>query len=102
MREKKTYTEHGLTVASLAEILKVREYKLRHLINQRLGYRNFNHYLHKYRIEEAGRRLQDPENTLPILSIALDVGYSSINPFNRAFKDAMGETPSNFRKSARA
>jgi AraC-like DNA-binding protein len=102
MRDKKTYTEHGLTVAALAGMLNVREYKLRRLINQHLGFRNFNHYLHKYRIEEAGRRLQDPENTLPILSIALDVGYSSINPFNRAFKDAMGETPSNFRKSSRA
>jgi len=99
MREKQTYTEPGLTVAALAEILNVREYKLRRLINQRLGFRNFNHYLHKYRIAEASRRLQDKDNTLPILSIALDVGYSSINPFNRAFKDAMGETPSNYRKS---
>jgi len=99
MREKQSYAEPGLTVGALAEKLDIREYKLRRLINQRLGFRNFNHYLHKYRIEEACRRLQDTDNKLPILSIALDVGYSSINPFNRAFKDAMGETPSNYRKS---
>jgi AraC-like DNA-binding protein len=99
MEEQQVYTKTGLNVSGLADMLGTREYLLRRLINQRLGFRNFNHYLHKYRIAEAARRLEDPDNTLPILSIALDVGYSSINPFNRAFKDAKGETPSTYRKS---
>jgi AraC-like DNA-binding protein len=37
---------------------------------------------------------------LPVLSIALEVGYGSIGPFNRAFKARMGMTPSRFRKAA--
>ena len=45
--------------------------------------------------------LADPKNTLPILTIALTVGYNSINPFNRAFRDSKGMTPSAYRAQAR-
>jgi AraC-like DNA-binding protein len=34
-----------------------------------------------------------------VLSIALDVGYGSIGPFNRAFKARMGMTPTQFRQA---
>ncbi len=34
---------------------------------------------------------------LPILTIALDLGYGSIGPFNRAFKAAVGVPPSAYR-----
>jgi len=37
---------------------------------------------------------------LPILTIALTVGYNSINPFNRAFRELKGMTPSEFRARA--
>ena len=40
--------------------------------------------------------------TLPILTIALTVGYNSINPFNRAFRELKGMTPSEFRARARS
>lgn len=74
------------------------EYRLRKLIHEKLGYRNFNALLHEYRIAEACRELSDPaKNSLPILTIALTVGYNSINPFNRAFRDAKAMTPSAYR-----
>ena len=42
--------------------------------------------------------LSDPDQArTPILTIALTVGYQSINTFNRAFREIMGETPSAFR-----
>jgi AraC-like DNA-binding protein len=75
------------------------EYRLRVLINKRLGYRNFNALLHEHRLKDACERLADPARAhLPILTIALDVGYQSITPFNQAFRDAMGCTPSAFRR----
>ncbi len=40
--------------------------------------------------------------TMPILTIALTVGYNSINPFNRAFRDTKGMTPSAYRAQAQA
>ena len=77
------------------------EYRLRRVIHERLQYRNFNALLHRYRIEEACALLADPQRRhLPILTIALSVGYNSINPFNRAFRELKGMTPSEFRAGA--
>ncbi len=88
-------------IASLAALLKMPEYRLRRLINVKLGYRNFNQMLHAYRVADAAAALADPEKRhLPILTIALTAGYQSINPFNRAFKESKGVTPSAFRAQA--
>jgi AraC-like DNA-binding protein len=95
------YRDGELTVASLAAKLKMPEYRLRKLIHEQLRFRNFNALLHHYRIAEACAMLVDPKNSLPILTIALTVGYNSINPFNRAFRDAKGMTPSAYRTQAR-
>jgi AraC-like DNA-binding protein len=99
--DQRVYREGELTIASLAIKLAMPEYRLRKLIHEQLGYRNFNALLHNYRIAEACQDLADPaKNTLPILTIALTVGYNSINPFNRAFRDAKGMTPSAYRARA--
>jgi AraC-like DNA-binding protein len=77
------------------------EYKLRAFIHQELGFRNFNAMLHVYRIAEASEILADAsKSSLPILTIALSVGYQSITPFNNAFRELKGATPSEFRKAA--
>jgi AraC-like DNA-binding protein len=36
-----------------------------------------------------------------VLSIALGCGYGSIGPFNRAFRDRLGMTPTEFRATRR-
>jgi AraC-like DNA-binding protein len=95
MSEQRAYAQEGLTLAVLATQLETTPALLRESINHHLGYRNFNDFLHHYRIDEAAQRLQRQD--LPILSIALDVGYGSIGPFNRAFKHILGSTPSEFR-----
>jgi AraC-like DNA-binding protein len=101
--DQHVYRDGELTVASLAVKLAVPEYRLRKLIHEQLGYRNFNALLHDYRIAEACRDLANPaKNSLPILTIALTVGYNSINPFNRAFRDTKGMTPSAYRAQAQA
>jgi len=98
---ERVYHESELTVASLAERVAIPEYRLRRVIHERLQYRNFNALLHRYRIEEACALLADPQRRhLPILTIALSVGYNSINPFNRAFRELKGMTPSEFRAGA--
>jgi AraC-like DNA-binding protein/uncharacterized membrane protein YhdT len=95
MGEQRAYAQEGLTLALLAKQLETTPALLREAINQHLGYRNFNDFLHHYRIDEAAQRLLRQD--LPILSIALDVGYGSIGPFNRAFKQLKGVTPSEYR-----
>ena len=95
MEEEKLYTQPGLTISELADAMSVQEYKLRRIINQTMRYRNFNQFLNSYRIEDASHRLL--QSKIPISSIALDVGYSSLSVFNKAFKDRYGVTPSEYR-----
>ncbi|PJK28083.1 AraC family transcriptional regulator [Minwuia thermotolerans] len=88
-----------LSITALATELGAPEYRLRRAINRHLGYRNFPAFLNHYRIEEARRRFADPANDrLPILTIAMDLGYGSVGPFNRAFRELTGQTPSAFRR----
>jgi len=99
MAAERAYRTEDLTVAGLAAKLAVPEYRLRRLINQRLGHRNFNAFVNGFRLDEARAALADPaKRELPILTIALDAGFQSIGPFNRAFKAATGLTPGEFRR----
>jgi AraC-like DNA-binding protein len=76
---------------------------LRRLINQALGHRNFNSFVNRYRIAEAKAALCDPQQAeVPVLTIALDAGFSSLGPFNRAFKAETGMTPTEFRRASLA
>lgn len=98
-RDGHLYREAGLTISMLAKKLSIPEYRLRAFIHKQLGFRNFNAMLHEYRIEDASQALSDPENqSLPVLTIALSVGYQSITPFNNAFRQIKGVTPSEYRK----
>jgi AraC-like DNA-binding protein len=99
MTQARLYRREGLTLAALGRELDIDEALLRRQINQQLGYRNFNDFLHHYRLQEAADRLVHED--LPILTIALECGYGSIGPFNRAFKQRFGMTPSEYRGGAR-
>ena len=93
------YRETGLTIRVLAEKLGYPEHQLRRLINGHLGYRNFSAFLNSYRIAAAKQHLADPERArTPVLTIALNLGYASLGPFNRAFKETTGTTPTEFRR----
>ncbi len=99
MTAERAYRDEDLGIAQLAARLAVPEYRLRRLINQRLGHRNFNAYINGFRLQEALAALADPaKRERPVLSIALEAGFQSIGPFNRAFKAATGLTPTEFRR----
>ena len=98
MRGERLYRQERLTVSAVAARLGVADYRLRRAINQGAGARNFNAFLNQYRLDEAKGALIDPaQREVPILTIALDAGFGSPAPFNRAFKEATGLTPSEFR-----
>lgn len=99
MNEQEAWREEGLGIGALAGRLGVPEHRLRRLINGRLGHSNFPSFINGYRIEAAKRRLSDPaEKDRPVAEIAFDLGFTSLSPFNRAFKEATGETPSAWRR----
>ena len=100
---ERLYARESLTIVALAELLGTQEHVLRRVINHGLGFRNFNDFLHTHRLKEASERFGDPQHRrTPVLTIALEVGYGSIGPFNRAFKERFGVTPTEFRRAARA
>lgn len=99
MADERIYRHDNISIGALATKLSVPEYKLRRLINQRLGYRNFNVFLNNHRIEEAKAALADPTQAeVPVITIAMDAGFQSLGPFNRAFKATTGVTPTEYRR----
>lgn len=99
MEQEFYYRQVDLTIKNLSEYLTIPEHQLRRLINQHLGYRNFNDYLNRYRVRDAAQRLSDPQLVrIPILTIAIESGYGSLTTFNKAFKTLKTMTPSEFRR----
>lgn len=99
MEDQRVYKKEGLTIGQLAELMNEQEYRLRRLINGQLGFRNFNDFLNQYRVNEACEILSNPaQSRKTILEIAYDLGYQSIGPFNKAFKELKGITPTAYRK----
>ena len=98
MESERPHRDEGLTIAALATRLGEQEYRLRRTINRALGHRNFAQFLNSWRLTEVRQALADPaQREVPILTIAIDAGFGSLGPFNRAFKESEGATPSEFR-----
>ncbi len=74
------------------------EHRLRRLINGTLGYRNFASLINERRIAAARIVLADPaQASKSVAAIAFELGFGSLGPFNRAFKEATGATPTEWR-----
>jgi AraC-like DNA-binding protein len=103
MDHERPHRDEGLTIAALAARLGEQEYRLRRTINSALGHRNFAQFLNSYRLAEVKVALADPaQREVPILTMAIDAGFGSLGPFNRAFKESEGMTPSEYRIKALA
>ena len=100
IEQEQCYLEPNLSIDSLASRLAVSAPRLRVFINQQLGFDNFSSFINGFRIEAVKTAFQNFENEhIPILTLALNHGFNSLAPFNRAFKLQTGVTPSEFRKN---
>jgi len=98
MREEKPYLEPELKVADLARYLQTPDYKVTRAITAGLQQSNFNRYVNALRVDHAKTLLRDSRtSTRSILLVALDSGFASLGPFNRAFKADTGMTPRAWR-----
>lgn len=90
-----------LTTKDLAREVGVSEPTLRRLIGERLGFRNFPAFVNVRRVEAAKAALADPtRRRQTIAAIAFDFGFGSLAPFNRAFREHTGLTPTQWRRKA--
>lgn len=101
LETERLHCEPGLKIGDLATRLGQPEHRLSHCIAARMGFANFNRLINHYRIEQA-KRLLTSEPRRPILNVAFDCGFASLGPFNRAFREATGVTPTVFRSSRSA
>jgi len=97
MDQGEAWRREGLTIGALADEMKVPEHRLRRLINDQLGARNFAAFVNARRIDAAKQRLREQQSD-SVSTIAFDLGFASLGPFNRAFKEETGLTPSEWRR----
>jgi AraC-like DNA-binding protein len=98
MDQDEVWRGEDLSITTLAALVGAPEHRLRRLINGVLGHRNFADYVNGRRIHAAKAALSDPDLALRSVStIAYDLGFASLGPFNRAFRTATGVTPTEWR-----
>ncbi len=96
MNDRKPYLVAEITLAALADELKVTPDYLSGIMNSKLG-KNFYDFINHYRIEEFKIRCVTPENrNFTLIAIAYDCGFNSKATFNRVFKNATGCTPGEY------
>lgn len=97
MDAEQPYKRSLLTLPELAEELSISVHNLSEVINTQAG-KNFYDFVNGYRLEEAKRRLRDPDTLhLTILAIAEESGFNSKSTFNTFFRKHTGLTPSQYR-----
>jgi AraC-like DNA-binding protein len=100
MEAERLYAEDDLTLAALAARVGMPAGHVSQIINERMGL-SFYDMVNGYRVEEAKKRLLDPEARYrKVLAVGLEVGFRSKAAFNRIFKLKTGLTPSEFRVGA--
>jgi AraC-like DNA-binding protein len=98
METEKPFLNPELTLQDLATLIHLPKHQLTFLFNNCMGI-NFFEFVNEYRIEEAKKRLLDPQyDNLTIIAIAYDCGFNSKSTFNTLFKEMTGHTPSQWRK----
>ena len=96
MTEEALYRKSDLSINDLSSKLGVHPNYLSQIINQ-MEKKNFYDFVNTYRIEEFKRLIAESKNKqFTLLSLAHDCGFSSKSSFNRYFKRATGQTPSQY------
>lgn len=94
---EKIYCDSELSLEKFATKLDIRVHKLSQYINEIMR-TNFYDLINNYRIEASEKLLiQYPERT--VLSIAIEVGFSSLSTFYTSFKKKWKMSPKKFREN---
>ncbi|HEX9951594.1 MAG TPA: helix-turn-helix domain-containing protein [Rubricoccaceae bacterium] len=97
---ERPYRNPDLTLGLLADALGMPDKTLSYVLNEGLG-TAYAPYINGLRVADARQALADPAKAhLSVLAVGLEAGFSSKATFNRAFKAATGQTPSEVRRDA--
>lgn len=99
MEEKQLYLNCDLTLGDLAEEAGISYHQASQVINGQLNQKFFS-FVNNYRIQRAKELLVDPKtSSMPIVELALEVGFKSKSSFYDAFKKTTQLTPTQYKKS---
>ncbi|MEZ4857514.1 MAG: AraC family transcriptional regulator [Flavobacteriaceae bacterium] len=102
MINEKVFLQNDLTLTDVAEMLQTSSNNLSWLLNQ-VYKTTFYDFINQYRVQEFIKKVENQEHLKhTILALSMDVGFNSKSTFNKAFKDAMKDTPSNYIKKKQA
>jgi AraC-like DNA-binding protein len=96
MSSERLYTDADLKLSSLADRMGLSAHQLSELLNTRLG-KGFSRYLREQRVAAAKIMLRD-EPSASVLSVGLNVGFTSQSNFYEAFRELEGSTPGQYRR----
>jgi len=96
MLKEKLYQQSNLDLLTMATELDLSSHQLSELVNSKLN-RSFSRYLREQRVD-ASKILLIEQPSASVLSIGLEVGFSSQSNFYEAFKEITQTTPGKFRK----
>ncbi|WP_299223618.1 AraC family transcriptional regulator [uncultured Aquimarina sp.] len=100
MEEQKPYLNEDLKQSDLAEALNMNIPQISEVLNVCFQ-KNFNNFLNLYRINEVKKLMKNPNyEEYKIVAIGYEAGFKSKTSFNRAFKNLVGLTPSEYRKKS--
>ena len=91
------HLSEDLSVERLGQIANFSKYHFHRQFSQYAGINVFK-YIQLMRLKRASYRLVFNE-AARIIDIALEAGFENPESFSRAFKNAFGQTPSQFRKT---
>lgn len=89
------YGNPDLSLNYLSDKFDINPKYLSKLFKEEIG-QKFLDLLISYRIDKAKQLMQETDK--PIQAISEEVGYTNYNSFNRAFKNVVGASPSDYRK----
>lgn len=96
MMERKIFTDPGITINQVADMLGTNRTYLSKAINESTG-KTFTQLVSEYRIHEAIALVSDLEQNLPLKVIATTVGFNSLSTFYSAFQSVTGMPPARYR-----
>jgi AraC-like DNA-binding protein len=102
MEKDRPWQDSELTLADLSQRLGTTPHKLSEVLNTEIG-QTFYDFVNGYRVREVQRRIAAGDgHRLTILALALEAGFASKSTFNQVFKKHTGQTPSEYRQTAKA
>ncbi|ADB42110.1 helix-turn-helix domain-containing protein [Spirosoma linguale] len=96
MQTDKLYLDPELTVEKVGRHVQLPPKTVSFVLNQHVK-KSFNAFVNDYRIEAVKQQLTNPANEhLTLTGIALECGFNSQATFQRAFKQATGQSPKQY------